>query len=244
MWLSDTTALGKNPKLTPKWLGPFKIVELNDNNTKIEIKPHKFKIINISRLKAFKEETIQHLPQDNLRLSQDDTSLFQDSENQSPQWPMTRALKKLIDYKNAAAMAISLLHDELATECDGNIFADGYDKYHCKNCYNGITIFSHFAGQTNVFTDPQNLINFLRKINHREGAFTSALFELIKNYKYCENHTDQVLNDADPIKKDQTVIGAIKEALRGQLTSIASKLLSSEHTKLEDLSVEEQHLWN
>jgi hypothetical protein len=58
VWLSDTTALGKNPKLTPKWLGAYKIVALNDNNAKIEIKPNKFKNINISRLKAFKEETI------------------------------------------------------------------------------------------------------------------------------------------------------------------------------------------
>jgi hypothetical protein len=123
VWLSDTTALGKNPKLMPKWLGPYKIVDLNDNNAKIEIKPNKFKIINISRLKAFKEDTVQHLPQDDLRLSQDNPSLFQDSENQSLQKPMTRALKKLIDYKNAAAMAISLLNDK----CDGNIFADGYD---------------------------------------------------------------------------------------------------------------------
>ncbi len=47
---------------------------------------------------------------------------------------MTRALKKLIDYKNAAAMAISLLNEELQKECDGNIFAEGYNKYHCKNC--------------------------------------------------------------------------------------------------------------
>ncbi len=31
--------------------------------------------------------------------------------------------------------------------------------------------------------------------------------------------------------------------LRGQLTSIVSKLLNSEHSKLEDLSVEEQNLW-
>jgi hypothetical protein len=54
---------------------------------------------------------------------------------------------------------------------------------------------------------------------------------------------DQVQNDADPIKKDQPVIAAIKEALRGKLTPIASKLLSNEHTKLEDLSVEEQNLW-
>jgi hypothetical protein len=26
VWLSDTTALGKNPKLTPKWLGPYKLL--------------------------------------------------------------------------------------------------------------------------------------------------------------------------------------------------------------------------
>jgi hypothetical protein len=56
VWLSDTRALGKNPKLTPKWLGPYKIIDINENNAKIEIKPNKFKIINISRLKAFHEE--------------------------------------------------------------------------------------------------------------------------------------------------------------------------------------------
>ena len=50
---------------------------------------------------------------------------------------------------------------------------------------------------------------------------------------------DQTKNDADPIK-----ISAIKEELRGKLTSIASKLLSSEHSRLEDLSEEEKILWN
>ncbi len=39
---------------------------------------------------------------------------------------MTRALKKLIDYKNTAAMAISILTDELEEEWDGNIFAEDY----------------------------------------------------------------------------------------------------------------------
>jgi hypothetical protein len=90
--------------------------------------------------------------------------------------------------------------------------------------FNGIKNFAHFLHQTNVFTDQQNLIKFSRKIIHQEGAFTSALCELIKNYKYCKNDADQVQNDADPIKTDQPVIGAVKEALRGQLTSIASKL--------------------
>jgi hypothetical protein len=64
VWLSDTTALGKNPKLTPKWVVPYKIVDINDNNAKLEIKLNKFKIINISRLKAFHEEKVQHLFQD------------------------------------------------------------------------------------------------------------------------------------------------------------------------------------
>jgi hypothetical protein len=152
VWLSDTTVLGKNP--TPKWLGPYKIVDLSKNNAKIEIKPNKFKIINISRLKAFQEDKSNCLSQDNLRLSQGDPGLFQDSNNYFPPRPMTRALKRLIDYKNATAMAISLLNDELEEECDGLIFAEGYDKYHCKNCYNGIKNVSHFARKTNVSTDP------------------------------------------------------------------------------------------
>ncbi len=55
VWLSDTTALGKNPKLTPKWLGPYKILDLNDNNTKLEIKMIKYKVVNIAILKTFCE---------------------------------------------------------------------------------------------------------------------------------------------------------------------------------------------
>jgi hypothetical protein len=93
VWLSDTTALGKNPKLTPKWVGPYKIVDINDNNAKLELKPNKFKVINISRLKAFQEETEKCLSQDAQRLSQGDPSIFEDSPSISPPRPMTRALK-------------------------------------------------------------------------------------------------------------------------------------------------------
>jgi hypothetical protein len=58
VWLSDTTALGKNPKLTPKWVGPYKIVHMNDNDAKLELKPNKFKVIYISRSKPFKRRKI------------------------------------------------------------------------------------------------------------------------------------------------------------------------------------------
>jgi len=72
-----------------------------------------------------------------------------------------------------------------------------------------------------------------QKINNAQSTaempnsitFTSALCQLIKNYKYCKSDAK---TDAD-----LPVIGAIKETLRTQLTSIDSKLLSSEHTKLD-----------
>jgi hypothetical protein len=56
--------LGKNPKLKPKWVGPYRIVDINDNNTKLELKPNKFKVVNISRLNTFQEEGGKLLSQD------------------------------------------------------------------------------------------------------------------------------------------------------------------------------------
>jgi hypothetical protein len=47
---------------------------------------------------------------------------------------MTRALKKLADLKKAASLAISLLADNEAEECYGNIFSENFDKNHCYNC--------------------------------------------------------------------------------------------------------------
>jgi hypothetical protein len=49
---------------------------------------------------------------------------------------------------------------------------------------------------------------------------------------------------ANPECRDQPIIGAIKESPRSSLVSIASKLLSSERTTLQDVSSEEQNLWN
>jgi hypothetical protein len=160
VWLSDTTALVKNPKLAPKWVCPYKIMDINDNNAKLYIKPNKFKVINISIFKAFQEEAEKCLYEDDQRLFQGNQCLFEDMPHAPPQRPITRALKKLIDYKNAAAMAVSIINNELQEECDGNMFAENYIKNHCANCYNGINNFSHFARQTNVFLDPRNLIKF------------------------------------------------------------------------------------
>jgi hypothetical protein len=85
-------------------------VDLNENNAKIEIKSNKFKIINVSRLKPFCEDKNKSVCQEDLCLSQGDPGLFQDTNTNCPQRSITRALKKLIHYKNAATMAISILH--------------------------------------------------------------------------------------------------------------------------------------
>jgi hypothetical protein len=45
VWLSNTTAIGKNKKLTLNWIGPFVIVDVNDNNSKLQLKNNKFKIV-------------------------------------------------------------------------------------------------------------------------------------------------------------------------------------------------------
>jgi hypothetical protein len=155
---------------------------------------------------------------------------------------MTGALKKLLDFKNAATKAIYILHQDCDYLQDLYTFTKNYTQYCCDKCHSAFKNMK-FVNKPNVCMDPKNLIKLSRKLNEKEGLFTSPLCDLIKNYKYCKNDVDQVLDDADLIKEDQPVIAAIKEALRGKLTSIASKLLTSEHTKLEDLSEEEQDLW-
>jgi hypothetical protein len=59
---------------------------------------------------------------------------------------MTRAFKKLTDLKNAASMAISLLHNVHEEECYGNIFSENFYKNHCSNCQNGIRNFLRMPG--------------------------------------------------------------------------------------------------
>jgi hypothetical protein len=151
--------------------------------------------------------------------------------------PLTRALKKLIDYKNAATMAISLLQEDF--ECPYT-FTKNYTEFCCDKCYNAFKEMD-FSKAPNICEKHRNLINFAPKLKARANSHCA----LIKNTKYCKNDADQTINDADQTKNDADPIkiSAIKEELRLKLTSIASKLLSSEHFHFCHLSEEEQHLW-
>ncbi len=75
----------------------------------------------------------------------------------------------------------------------------------------GFFVVSYFACQTNVFTDPQNLIKFLRKFNHREGAFTSTLCDLIKNF----NKVVETLIKKNPVYELLDPKTTFTEAIQG-----------------------------
>ena len=129
--------------------------------------------------------------------------------------------------------------------CYGNIFSDSYNKNHCQNCKNGIKNFlklpnikeifnKHYVPFENVYkrvyeADPANLISNNQSVraNNKEDQEN-----LIKTASFQEN-------DADP-----RYISSIKEDLRQSLLSVASKLLTEQHLTLDQLSQEEQDLWN
>jgi len=120
-------------------VSPFKIIDINDNNTRLKLKSNKLKVVNIAQIKPYVEEATKHLSEDDSHtsqsdqcLSQDDPSLSQYQTKEQPKWPVTKAFKKLIDFKNPTNMAISFLQYELQEECDGNMFAENYNKYHCQ----------------------------------------------------------------------------------------------------------------
>jgi hypothetical protein len=105
VWLSDTISIGKNAELSPNWIGPYKIVDINDNNVKFKIK-NKLKVTNIARIKLFVKEAPKCLFEKDLCssqgdqcLSQGDPGLFLDQQNHPPSRPLTSAFKKINQLK-------------------------------------------------------------------------------------------------------------------------------------------------
>jgi hypothetical protein len=134
-------------------------------------------------------------------------------------------------------MAISMLNDNSDFLQDPYTFTKNYTEYCCDKCYNAF-LNMKFCSTNKNSMDPHHLIKKSTKINQQDEDFISALFNLIKNNKYCKTDTIKPLKDAD-----QATICAIKEALRDRLLSIASRLLNSQHSKFEDLTEEDKNLW-
>ena len=203
-------------------------------------------MVNIARIKPFLEELNPRLIQDDSSPSQDSTTgLDKGQLKELPKRPMTRAFQKLQDLKNAASIAIAILKEENEELCYGNIFSDSYNKNHCQNCKNGIKTFLKLPNIKEIFQK-----HFLPFENVSKHVYDADQADVIKKTKGAraihkvdqENLINSALfqeNDADP-----RYISGIKEELRQSLLSVASKLLTEQHLTLDQLSQEEQDLWN
>ncbi|MFN9940179.1 MAG: hypothetical protein ACK56I_11975, partial [bacterium] len=108
--------MGKNAKLTPKWLGPAKITEINDTNARILLPNGKSKILNIMRIKQFFNQKDTNSENEQNKTVSGSSELDFNSE-QNPSGPVTRAMKKLMEQQKATNLAISVLCDLSKKHC-------------------------------------------------------------------------------------------------------------------------------
>ena len=100
--ISNNFYIGKNPKLAPTYTGPGEIIDINDTNAKVKLN-NKIKILNVNKLKLFLQEHQSEQEQKFLDYN------FNDTESDKP---LTRARAKLINYNNAAQLALLMLKEE------------------------------------------------------------------------------------------------------------------------------------
>jgi hypothetical protein len=112
VWFEEFALLGKNPKLTPKWQGPAKITEFNDTNARVLLPNGKTKIYNIMRLKKFFAPS----PDSNGDSDAQNSDLNFKSEPKIT-GPITCAMKKFMQQKEATEMAINVLCDLTKQHC-------------------------------------------------------------------------------------------------------------------------------
>ncbi len=102
MLISNDFYVGKNPKLAPTFTGPGEIIDINDTNAKVKIN-NKIKVLKVNKLKLFLKEH---------ESDQEQSFLDYDLNDTSSDKPLTRACAKLINYRNAAQLALLMLKEE------------------------------------------------------------------------------------------------------------------------------------
>ncbi len=100
--ISNDFYIGKNPKLAPTFKGPGEILNINYTNAKVKIN-NKIKVLYVNKLKLFLQETSEYIVNNPQDLN------FQNFSNDKP---LTNAHAKLINYKNAAQLALLMLNEK------------------------------------------------------------------------------------------------------------------------------------
>jgi hypothetical protein len=165
--------MGKNPKLAPSFKGPAEIIDINDTNAKVKI-GNKIKVLNVNKLKLFLEE----------QSSETDTELqdlnFNDCHTDGP---ITRACARLINYKNAAHLALLMLNKDSGEDID--IFSNNIDSLcdgPCASCDSKNDYFKQNPPQRNFTQKCQDCEKYKKlflKLREREDQCYQLKIRLI-----------------------------------------------------------------
>ncbi len=100
--ISNDYNVGTNPKLAPTFTGPGEIIDINDPNTKVKIN-NKIQVLNMNKHKLFLQDN---------EGEENQTFLDYNFNDNLSDKPLTRARTKLINYKNAAQLALLMLNED------------------------------------------------------------------------------------------------------------------------------------
>jgi hypothetical protein len=265
VWFEEFAPLGKNPKLTPKWQGPAKITEISDTNARLLLPNGKTKVYNVMRLKKFFA-----LPTNSNGETDAQHSDLDFKSEPKITGPVTRAMKKLMQQKEATEIAISILCDltkqhcsmcEWEQECSDNlllfdpVFARCYISERKNWLINKQSMCAKCKlqlGEHLIDYNAQNAANFISAASDSlqnliskqffDEAMSKDLIKIQQMISDAQNANDNLINAHTEKQSDEIFL--INENLHEPLLNIANKLLGRQHLNFEQLTTSEQELWN
>jgi len=190
---------------------------------------NKIKILNVNKLKIF------HQIEEN---EETQTFLDYNFNDYSSDKPLTRACAKLINYKNAAQLALFMLNEEGgSSDCD---FVDSLCDEPCPSCDSENEYFKLNPPKRNFPPKCDNCQEF-KKLFLKLKECEEQCFQLKQRINFARNHRLHQINQIKNV--DTKLKTGITESLREPLMKIAQHLLISDKNTFEQLTTEEQQLW-
>ena len=226
--ISNDFYVGKNPKLAPTYTGPGEIIDINDTNAKVKIN-NKIKILNVNKLKLFLQEHQSEEEQTFLDYN------FNDAESDKP---LTRARAKLINYKNAAQLALLMLKEEGGSSEIETI--DSLCSEPCPSCDTENDYFKLNPPKQNCTQKCHNCEEY-KKLFLKLKECEEQCFQLKQQISFARQHRLHQINQIKSV--DTKLKTGIAESLREPLMRIAQHLLISDKNTFEQLTPEDKKLW-
>ncbi len=197
--ISNDFYVRKKTKLAPTYTGPGEIIDINDTNAKVRLN-NKIKILNVNKLKLFLKEHDS---------DQQQTFLDYDFNDTSSDKPLTHARAKLINYKNAAQLALLMLNEEGGTSESESI--DSMCNGPCPGCDTENEYIKLNPPQRN-FTEKCNNCEEFKKLFLKLKERKEQCCQLRQQINFARQHRLHQINQIKSV--DTKLITGIAEGLR------------------------------